>query len=222
MLLALVHSVDGIQALDYLDASSIGDTTSATSLIDVISTLPRGLTRPPRLRPPRPPPSPPKERLACLPPEKAVLNVRPYANVSGPRHVPILASANGVPFLRLTKPQPPALSRMLRQKLERRITNFHKKVELMHYWMPMGKQEDEWDALVNLQLKQREDDVKWVDAIQLADRENQEAYERDMANDKAIVKKMQSIVDAEMELALKEGRTIVRGRKKKPIRVITP
>ncbi|KAF2131593.1 hypothetical protein P153DRAFT_394911 [Dothidotthia symphoricarpi CBS 119687] len=212
----------GYETLDHLDASTTGDTTSTKFLTTLIAAIPRGLTRTPWRRPLPPPPSPPKERLACLPPEKAVLNVRPYANVSGPRHVPILASANGVPFLRITKPQPPALSRMLRQKLERRIDNFHRKVELVHYWMPMGRHEDEWDELINEQLEGREDNVKWVDAIQLSDRENQEAYDKDMANDKELVKKMQRIVDAETELALKEGRTIVRGRKRRPIRVITP
>ena len=92
----------------------------------------------------------------------------------------------------------------------------------MNYWLPIGKHEDEWDALNNAQLGCREDSVKWVDAIQQADRENQGAYDRDVANDKELVRKMQRIVDQETELALKEGRTIVRGRKKKPIRIITP
>jgi hypothetical protein len=33
---------------------------------------------------------------------------------------------------------------------------------------------------------------------------------------------MQRVVDMETELALKEGQTIVRGRKRRPIRVIKP
>lgn len=157
-----------------------------------------------------------------LPPEKAVLNVRPYAEVSGHRKVPIIASANGIPFLRLTKPQPPALSRVLRQKLERRITRFHKKVELTNYWLPIASHEDEWDVLMAAQLRHREDRAMWTDAIHEADRQNQALYDEDIAKDKEIIGKMQRIVDKETKLALKEGQTIVRGRRKRPIRIVKP
>jgi len=37
-----------------------------------------------------------------------------------------------------------------------------------------------------------------------------------------MTKKMQRIVDMETELALKEGQTIVRGRKRHPLRVVKP
>ncbi|KAF1946131.1 hypothetical protein EJ02DRAFT_336794 [Clathrospora elynae] len=213
----------GYETLDRLDAFSTGDTASASALTRMISTLPQGLKRAPPLLPLRKsPPEPPKERLACLPPEQAVLNVRPYTNVSGYRHVPILASANGVPFLRITKPQPPALSRILRQRLERKIELFDIKILLGNWWLPICKQEDEWDVLINAQLRRREDTVKWTDAIRLAEQENQDAYERDVQKDREIARKMQRIVDEETEFALKEGQTIVRGRKRHPIRVIKP
>lgn len=149
--------------------------------------------------------------------------MRPYAKTSGPRHVPIMASANGIPFLRLTKPQPPALSRVLRQRLERKIVLFDTKVLLSNWWLPMCKQEDEWDMLINAQLKEPEEDtVRWTDAIRLSERENQEAYEKDLRKDRETTKKMQTIVDLETELALQEGQTIIRGRKKSPIQVIKP
>ncbi|KAG9186579.1 hypothetical protein G6011_09687 [Alternaria panax] len=213
----------GYETLDHLDASAIGDTASASTLMRLVSQLPRGLTRAPPLKPRRETPSNPlKERLACLPPEKAVLNVRPYAKTSGPRHVPVIASANGVPFLRLTKPQPPALTRILHQRLERKTVLFDTKVLLVNWWLPMCQQEDAWDVLINEQLKKRDDVVKWTDAIRLSERENQEAYEHDLRKDRALVRKMQNIVDMETELALKEGQTIVRGRKRHPIRVIKP
>jgi hypothetical protein len=164
--------------------------------------------------------------MVCLPPERAVLNVRPYAKTSGPRHVPIIASANGVPFLRLSKPQPPALSRMLRQRLNTRINTFHLKVMLANWWMPMANQEDEWDALVEMHagrgMDGDEGEVKWVDAISLSERENREVYERYQLNERDTTRRMQRIVDLEMKLALKEGQTIVRGRKKRPIKVIKP
>lgn len=64
--------------------------------------------------------------------------------------------------------------------------------------------------------------VKWVDAVHSSERENQHAYEADLANDKAIIKRMQSIVDQETKLALQEGQTIFRGRTRRPIRVTKP
>ncbi|CAG5156965.1 uncharacterized protein ALTATR162_LOCUS4758 [Alternaria atra] len=213
----------GYETLDHLDASTTGDTASASILTQLVSQLPRGLVCTPPAKPLREaPPKPPKERLACLPPEKAVLNVRPYAKTSGPRRVPVLASANGVPFLRLTKPQPPALSRILHQRLERKNELFDTKILLVNWWLPICQQEDAWDVLVSEQLKKREDTVKWTDAIRLSERENQEAYEKDLRRDRELTRKMQRIVDMETKLALEEGQTIMRGRRRHPIRVIKP
>lgn len=166
--------------------------------------------------------APAKERLACLPPERAVLNVRPYAKVSGPRKVPILASANGVPFLRLTKPQPPALSRILRQRLDFKIKTFDARVLLFNWWLPMCENEDKWDELISARFNRREDNVSWTESVNTALRLNQNAYTKDVAKDRSLIRKMQQIVDQETKLALQEGQTIVRGRKRRPIRVIKP
>ncbi|KAH7080316.1 hypothetical protein BKA63DRAFT_407758 [Paraphoma chrysanthemicola] len=215
----------GYEALDYLDEVSNGNSTSAGMLSQLIAGLSHSLTRTPRPRTVSQP-SIPKERLASLPPERAVLNVRPYAQTSGPRHVPMIASANGVPFLRLTKPQPPALSRMLRQRLETKQRMFDTKVMLANWWLPVAKQEDDWDALLRVGAKRRvegdDDRLKWVDAIRLSERENKETHERDQLKEMEITGKMQRIVDLETELALKEGRTIIRGRKNRPLKVIKP
>lgn len=90
----------------------------------------------------------------------------------------------------------------------------------------MAQQEDEWDALVNMRAGRNvdgdENGVKWVDALRMSERMNQEAYERDQARDREVTRKMQRIVDLETQMALEEGQTIVRGRKKRPIRVIKP
>ena len=86
----------------------------------------------------------------------------------------------------------------------------------------MCQQEDEWDMLMTAQLPEQEDNVKWTDAIRLSERENQDAHERDTRKDRQITRKMQRIVDMEQKLALQEGQTIVRGRKRTPIRVIKP
>jgi hypothetical protein len=217
---------DNRQAVDKLDACTADDPASVNTLSRLIATLPRGLTNaPPASRPlPTPPPSHPsgKHPLDILPPERAVLNNRPYAKVSGQRQVPRIASANGVPFLRLTKPQPAALSRVLRQKLDRRIERFHRRVELQNYWLPLAQQEDEWDELVLPQVKKREDGNKWADVMHEAERLNGAEYEAELVADAALIRKMQRIVDVETEMVLKEGREVITGRKKAPIRVVKP
>jgi hypothetical protein len=86
----------------------------------------------------------------------------------------------------------------------------------------MCQQEDMWDMLINEQLKRREDTVSWTDAVWQSERENQAAYEKDLRKDKELTMKMQGIVDMETKLALEEGQTVVRGRRKRPIRVIKP
>jgi hypothetical protein len=136
-----------------------------------------------------------------------------------------MASANGVPFLRLTKPQPPALSRMLRHRLERKQKLFDTRIMLLNWSLPMARQEDMWDTIIDEYSGRSMDGntgVKWVDAVHSSERENQHAYEADLAKDKAITRRMQSIVDQETKLALQEGQTIIRGRKRRPIRVIKP
>ncbi|KAF1951487.1 hypothetical protein CC80DRAFT_207945 [Byssothecium circinans] len=210
----------GYEVLQHLDAAETGDITSISSLNSLISTLPQGLKRTPPLPPPLPTPDPSKKRLVeCLPLDRAVLNVRPYAKVSGPRHVPILASANGVPFLRLKKPQPPALSRILRQKLQTRIDNFDSRILFANYWLPLGRYEDDWDDILKRECGVgREGHMRWADPINEALRESNTAYDKILANDKCITRKMLKIVDEETKLAELEGQKVVRGRKGKPIK----
>ncbi|KAF1930819.1 uncharacterized protein M421DRAFT_57499 [Didymella exigua CBS 183.55] len=216
----------GYETVDKLDASTTNNAAGMSTLSRLIATLPRGLTNAPPTR--RPLPSPPtphpsgKHPLDVLPQERAVLKNRPYTQVTGQRQVPRIASANGIPFLRLSKPQPAALSRVLRQKLDRRIERFHRRVELQNYWLPLAKQEDEWDELVLPQLRRREDEIRWADAMHEAERQNGVIYEAELVKDAALIRKMQSIVDAETEFVLNEGREVIRGRKKAPIRVIKP
>ncbi|KAF2657534.1 hypothetical protein K491DRAFT_594887 [Lophiostoma macrostomum CBS 122681] len=210
----------GYETLDHLDAAAAGNSSSAEFIRTGASSLSSGLKRPP---PPRRlfPPREPQPELASLPPEQAVLNVRPYTKVSGPRHVPVLCSANGVPFLRLKKPQPPSLSRVLRQKLARKIMRFDVKVLLNNYWIPLSRQEDVWDAIVyqehGIDSKGgRDPEGRWVDAMESAYADNVRLYEAELATDKALSRNMQGIVDKETALAVSEGQQVVRGRRKGP------
>lgn len=118
---------------------------------------------------------------------------------------------------------------MLRQKLARRMATFHARIELQNYWLPLAQQEDEWDALVAAEtaadgerVSGTADEGCWVDVVLKAREENVDLYEEWSRRDRGIVRRMQAIVDREAELVLKEGRSIVRGRAKAPVRVIKP
>jgi hypothetical protein len=100
------------------------------------------------------------------------------------------------------------------------------KVMLSNWLLPFAQQEDAWDALINMHaggcIDGEDDEVKWVDAVKSSEKDNQKAYEKVMAGDKEVTRKMQRIIDLETKLALEEGQTIIRGRRKRPIRVIRP
>lgn len=85
----------------------------------------------------------PKKNAAPYPGATPVL-ARPFQDLSGRRHVPVLINANRVPFLRLKKPQPPFLSRIIRDTVrtrELRIT----RAERLSSEIPIAEDEDQWD-----------------------------------------------------------------------------
>ena len=98
---------------------------------------------------------------------------------------------------------------------------FDSRVLSGNYWQPIAEQEDEWDGMMKELGAEREGNGKWVDVMKAADRENLWAYERDLAADRVRARKMQSIVDEETALALKEGQVVMRGRKGHPLRRYT-
>lgn len=221
-LLILSPSCSLPQTLDHLDAASTGDTSSLNFLESYIATLPSGLKRPPPIYPPPPPKSldRPKHPLDCLPLERSLLKTRPYANppLAGPRRVPILASTQGIPFLRITKPQPPSLSRIIRARLQQNNKGFEDRVLLENYHAPLARQEDEWDEILlrdhGVTEGGKQDQVKWMDALEVAMGINRSLWDRAWLKRKEVAAQMLAIVDREMELARQEGTEVMRGRKK--------
>ncbi|KAI8953031.1 hypothetical protein F4801DRAFT_169050 [Xylaria longipes] len=67
---------------------------------------------------------------------------------TGRRKIPRLDLAADYPFLRLTKPQPVLLSRVLRQKLAKRSTQIATLQVLREESLPAAEEEDEWDKAV--------------------------------------------------------------------------
>ena len=66
----------------------------------------------------------------------------------GVRRLPTLDECNGVPFLRLRRPQPPGLSRVLRQKAMKRQARTTKVIRLMEVDAREAKWEDGWERSV--------------------------------------------------------------------------
>ncbi|KAI1171010.1 hypothetical protein F4777DRAFT_566887 [Nemania sp. FL0916] len=67
---------------------------------------------------------------------------------TGRRKVPYMELAGDFPFLRFTKPQPPALSRVLGNKIKRRTKRITLSHELQEEVMPEAREEDAWDKIV--------------------------------------------------------------------------
>lgn len=65
---------------------------------------------------------------------------------SGRRQIPHLDMAGDYPFLRLKKPQPLVLNRVLRQKMMRRVKRVRELQQLTSEASPDARLEDEWEA----------------------------------------------------------------------------
>jgi hypothetical protein len=108
---------------------------------------------------------------------------------------------------------------MLRFKLDQRQKAFDQKIMFMNYWLPLARQEDEWDDILERDFGTQvelEDGKSWQSEIHNAIEENAKVYDKQVAMDKQIARKMQDIVDQETALALQEGVKIIRGRKGRP------
>ncbi|KAK0615303.1 hypothetical protein B0T17DRAFT_620092 [Bombardia bombarda] len=78
---------------------------------------------------------------------------RPLSQIKGGvRKVPTLEMAQAFPFLRLSKPQSPALSRVIGQLVRRRFNRLELMTEYTEHVVPEYKEEDRWERLVGQQL----------------------------------------------------------------------
>lgn len=105
----------------------------------------------PLIRNTAPPGQPPVYTSSILP--------RPPSALPGdrPRRVPSLCTtADGQPFLRIKKPQPRALSRMVGRKDRVFQRKIYKIVDIDEELVPSAALEDEWDRLVADQMRREE------------------------------------------------------------------
>ena len=132
---------------------------------------------------------------------------------SGIRKPPTLSDTGGVPFLRLGKPQPRFLERVLRQKSQFRARKIEKSGEMQDEEMWVAKLEDEWEKAVEKLMRREgmeveteggEKEVTYRQTMSEAITHLGEHLEAERLDLVARGQAMWRIVLAEKELALKE------------------
>ncbi|PGH01740.1 hypothetical protein GX51_05056 [Blastomyces parvus] len=137
------------------------------------------------------------EALRPHPDTEPILS-RPRLQINGPRHVPVLANARGLPFLRIKKPQPPSLSRALRSKLDARWKKILRRDQLEDD-IYLAEQEDKWDLIVK-----QNDGTFWVSTVAALFDYTIKTIHYEDEKTKELAQKMWEVVLKERELAKKE------------------
>ncbi|KAL4989096.1 hypothetical protein BDW68DRAFT_76194 [Aspergillus falconensis] len=141
-----------------------------------------------------------QEATAQRHPDATSILERPRPVVSGKRRVPVLVNASGIPFLRIKKPQPQSLSRMIRRKIAERQKLVERR-EKLEPEVLFGEDEDQWDYLTN---GREEDEERWSSAPRAAFDEVYRRIGEDNRRKQALARSMWEIVLAERKLAEKE------------------
>jgi hypothetical protein len=131
-------------------------------------------------------------------PAESILD-RPRLHVSGRRRIPRFVNARGVPFLRIKKPIPASLSRVIRQKLKRKQDRVNRRVILDNLLL-IAEMEDDWD----LRTGQAEKNSTWTSAVEESVSALEEAIEETNQKDYVMAQRMWNVVLKEMELAEQE------------------
>lgn len=131
----------------------------------------------------------------------------------GNRRVPNLVTAQGVPFLRYSKPQPISLNRVIRQRLQWNERNWGQKI-LLEKQILMAEYEDEWDELLRRDhgIVDKETnnafgkpvEPSWMDEFHNTEKTIIEAIRAKDAKQLEMGKKMWEIVKKERELKRQE------------------
>ncbi|KZF22313.1 hypothetical protein L228DRAFT_283474 [Xylona heveae TC161] len=209
----------GYEANDVLASSARGSVEGTSRILKLLHELGPSLIERPSLSVTKSPdhtrPNGNKSKFhppAPYPGASPVLS-RPYKQISGRRHIPVLVNANGFPILRFKKPQSPFLSRILRQK----ITQRHRRVERMHAlesMMQLANEEDEWDSLLQAQHGiSLMPESKWTREILFALMNTREVLKQQYEAIGALSARMLDIVEKEKELAAQEKAERLRSKR---------
>lgn len=204
----------GYEAVDHLDAAIAGSDTAQQLIADLLAKAPKSAKRPPQpscnaaerrklLR---------KRQLAERPPKLDMFDrPLPLEQLSGERKVPVLFTANHIPVLRFTKPQPSSLSGYLTNRILQRQKRHNLKHALEESLL-VAREEDKWDSIVRqfagVDSRHSKDrvgsDVKeglWKNAIVEALDVVKAKLDREKELNRVMAQKMQNVVDREQALA---------------------
>ncbi|KAG9954809.1 hypothetical protein KCU85_g33, partial [Aureobasidium melanogenum] len=192
----------GYEALNHLDAAIAGDKSKISHLKSLLSRLPAKLkTTIPRKPAPIPAAKPTATQGTAL-----SLRPRPAFSLPSRRRIPVLVSANKIPILRFTKPQPAALSHYLKSRLVDRQKRQDRKTAL-EAQMQIARGEDDWDRILLAQgIADEGGNVKrgkvlWTKEVYDSLGYTMNAIEAEGTKNREMAEKMVAIIDRERELA---------------------
>ncbi|KAH0388334.1 hypothetical protein KCU92_g1134, partial [Aureobasidium melanogenum] len=192
----------GYEALDHLNAAIASDKASISHLKSLLSRLPARL----KTTVPRKPAPVPEPKSAAVQGTALSLRPRPAFSLPSRRRIPVLVSANKIPILRFTKPQPAALSHYLKSRLVDRQKRQDRKMAL-EAQMEIARGEDDWDRILLAQGVADEGGsvkrgkVLWTKEVYESLGYTMNAIEAEGTKNREMAEKMVAIVDKEKELA---------------------
>lgn len=212
----------GYEAVDHLDAAIAGSDASRDYILQLLARAPAKVKQdPPVVRTKRQQrllkrncrqDEPAESEWQDHPPRRSILErPLPLDRLSGRRHVPVLFNAQGIPVLRIKKPQPHALSAYIKDRLKKKQKQTDTRYRL-DAELELARTEDAWDsllaALTQAEDGKREDnrsgEPSWTEAVELSQKENLDKHLAEKQKNREMAEKMQAIVDQERALYEKE------------------
>jgi hypothetical protein len=201
------------QAEELLHNASTGDKAAHSKILELLRGVQsqgdaarvEKITNPPLPPPPKPRKPEPYPGAKPLLPQLP----RPKSMLTGRRHVPVLVSANLLPFLRIKKPQSPFLSRVLNDKILQRQKR-RDAIDMMGELTTIGRAEQQWDIATGMA-----DGTKWQTATETESFYVAEHMRQAREKNAILAREMQGIVDEEQRLADIDKKDYFREKRKR-------
>lgn len=204
------------QALDIMHAAAHGDIASISrinQLVRDIESRPKQKRNEARI--PTTPGLREKKRLENIAfqkqtmyrhPDAEPILSRPRCSVAGQRQIPKLVNARGIPFLRIKKPQPQNLSRIIRYKLRFKDKLIERRDRLLVEAL-FAKDEEDWERLITgqpltEQVIYAQHHLPWVEGTWLES--PLECYKKAYYDNIEFEKKQQALAEKLWEVVLAE------------------
>ncbi|OJJ57498.1 hypothetical protein ASPSYDRAFT_154146 [Aspergillus sydowii CBS 593.65] len=131
-------------------------------------------------------------------PDATPILSRPRPVINGRRRIPVLVNACGIPFLRIKKPQPQSISRVIRTKINDRQRLADRR-QMLEPEILFAKDEDYWDSLTT-----GEEADSWASESEATSKEIENKLRNDTIENIRLADAMWKIVLAERKLAEEE------------------